>query len=85
MDLEEGQSNHELKIAENIDWNSQVLTDFNDNTQIVIEPPKSPNKKHSYCSRRLKWSQQMKVTTKVTVHPNECCLSEDGVMLHSSV
>ena len=44
---------------------------FNENTQIVIEPPKSPNQKHSYCSRRHKQSQQTKVTTNVTVHPNE--------------
>ena len=72
MDLEDGRSDHELKLADTqILTDTQVITDFNDNTQIVIEPPKLPNQKYSYCSRRHKQSQQTKVTSKVTVHPNE--------------
>ena len=44
MDLEDGQSYHELELADTqILTDTQVITDFNDNTQIVIEPPKSPN------------------------------------------
>jgi len=65
MDLD-GQSGHEPKLAD-----TQVITDFNDNTQIVLEPPKSPNQKLSYCSRRHNQSQLTKMTTIVTVHPSE--------------
>jgi len=65
MDLV-GQSDHEPKLAD-----TQILTDFNDNTQIVLEPPKSPNQKLSYCSRRHNQSQLTKMTTIVTVHPSE--------------
>ena len=69
MDLEDGLSDHELELADTqILTDTQVITDFNDSTQIVIEPPKSPNQKHSYCSRRHPQSQLTKVTTKVTVH-----------------
>ena len=72
MDLEDGQSYHELELADTqILTDTQVITDFNDNTQIVIEPPKSPNQKLSYCSRRHKQSQLTKVTTKVIVQPSE--------------
>ena len=43
MDLD-GQSGHEPKLADTqIMTDTQVITDINDNTQIVLEPPKSPN------------------------------------------
>ena len=72
MDLKNGQSYHELELADTqILTDTQVITDFNDNTQIVIEPPKLPNEKQSSCNRRYKKSQLTKVTTEVTVHPSE--------------
>ena len=71
MDLD-GQSGHEPKLADTqIMTDTQVITDINDNTQIVLEPPKSPNQKLSYCSRRHNQSQLTKMTTIVTVHPSE--------------
>jgi len=71
MDLD-GQSGHEPKLADTqILIDTQVITDINDNTQIVLEPPKSPNQKLSYCSRRHNQSQLTNMTTIVTVHPSE--------------
>lgn len=72
MGLEDGQSDHELELADTqILSDTQVMTDYNDNTQIVIEPPKSPNQKHFSCSRRHSQSQLTKVSSKVTLHQSE--------------
>jgi len=71
MDPEEGPEDHELELAD-----TQVLTDYNDNSKIVIEPPKSPSQRHLPWSRKLSQSQLTKVSTKVIVEHSDSIVSQ---------
>jgi len=72
MDPEEGpEEDHELELAD-----TQVLTDYNDNSKIVIEPPKSPSQRHLPCSRKLSQSQLTKVSTKAIVEQSDSIVSQ---------
>merc|ERR1712098_936144 len=72
MDPEEGPEDHELELAD-----TQVLTDYNDNCKIVIEPPKSPSQRHLPWSRKLSQSQLTKVSTKVIVEHSDSLVSQN--------
>jgi len=72
MDPEEGpEEDHELELAD-----TQVLTDYNDNSKIVTEPPMSPSQRHLPCSRKLSQSQLTKVSTKAIVEHSDSIVSQ---------